>query len=94
MRVDHKRRVLWANVFSESSKETGIFKFNLKTGQVLRKHLVPQKTGNHIFSDVTVLADGSVYITGIATSFIDKWKKKLPVVDPVLIMKVKIKFQP
>jgi hypothetical protein len=27
----------------------------------------------------------------IATSFLDKWKKKLPVVYPVLIMKVKIK---
>jgi hypothetical protein len=27
----------------------------------------------------------------IATSFIDKWKKKLPAVEPVLIMKVKIK---
>jgi sugar lactone lactonase YvrE len=64
MRADHKRRVLWANVFSKSSKETGIFKFDLNTGQVLRKYLVPQKTENHLFNDVTVLADGSVYITG------------------------------
>ena len=64
IRVDHKRRVLWANVFSKSLKETGIFKFDLNTGQVLRKYLVPQKTENHLFNDVTVLADGSVYITG------------------------------
>ena len=64
MRVDQKRRVLWANVFSTSSKETGIFKYDLKTGQLLRKYLVPQKTENHIFNDVTVMADGSVYITG------------------------------
>jgi sugar lactone lactonase YvrE len=27
----------------------------------------------------------------IATSYLDKWREKLPVVDPVLIMKVKIK---
>ncbi|MGD2093056.1 MAG: hypothetical protein PVH61_43240 [Candidatus Aminicenantes bacterium] len=27
----------------------------------------------------------------IATSYIDKWREKQPVVDPVLIMKVKIK---
>jgi len=27
----------------------------------------------------------------IATSFLDKWREKQPVVDPVLIMKVKIK---
>ncbi len=76
MRVDAKRRVLWVASaalpqmmnFSESDKNrTGVFKYDLKTGKLLKKYLLPDTTKGHVFGDLVVHPSGDVYVTDSTT---------------------------
>jgi hypothetical protein len=76
MKVDAGRRVLWVASaalpqmmnFSESDKyRTGVFKYDLKTGKLLKKYLLPDTTKGHVFGDLVVHASGDVYVTDSAT---------------------------
>ncbi|MFC1639440.1 SMP-30/gluconolactonase/LRE family protein [Gemmatimonadota bacterium] len=72
MRVDSERRVLWANsdqgnlvddADPEAPKVTGVYKFDADDGTLIKKYLIPKKDTDHLFNDVAITADGSVYLT-------------------------------
>jgi hypothetical protein len=71
LRVDADRRILWAvssyGFFNPTLPEnllgtTGVFKFDLQTGQLLAKYMLPQED-RHMLNDLTVHSDGTVYVT-------------------------------
>jgi sugar lactone lactonase YvrE len=71
MRVDAKRRVLWvcsgfgsprADLDKSLMGSSGVFKYDLKTGKLIKKYMVPQKE-NHFLNDVALTPDGTVYIS-------------------------------
>jgi len=75
MRVDVERRVLWANsdqgtLIDESApdapKETGIYKFDVDDGSLVKKYLIPKTGTDHLFNDVAIADDGTVFITSFS----------------------------
>ena len=59
IRVDAKRRTLWAA--SLSDKETGVLAFDLATGRLLRKATLPRE--GHLLNDLVVTPAGDVVVT-------------------------------
>ena len=81
MRVDAERRVLWANWHQgkssagfdpEARDMTGISKFDLTNGRLIREYTVEKTGDNHLFNDVAIAADGTVYLTSFAYGAIYK----------------------
>lgn len=79
MRIDTDRRVLWANwhqdlkpgeAESERSLWTGISKFDLADGSLIREYMLEKTDKNHLFNDVAIARDGSVYITSFSYGMI------------------------
>ena len=75
MRVDPERRVLWANWHQGNSSEgydpeaphwTGISKYNLDDGSLIREYAIAKTDDNHLFNDVAIAGDGSVDFTSFA----------------------------
>lgn len=71
MRVDTERRILWVasaygfirpDIPEELLGSTGVFKFNLQTGELIKKYMLPQEEG-HYLNDLTIHPNGDVYIT-------------------------------
>ncbi|MBV9957112.1 MAG: hypothetical protein JO360_01770, partial [Acidobacteria bacterium] len=76
MKVDARRRVLWVASaampqmmnFTEADKNrTGVFKYDLKSGRLLGKYLLPETTRAHVFGDLVVHPSGDVYVTDSVT---------------------------
>ncbi|HEY0546575.1 MAG TPA: tetratricopeptide repeat protein [Pyrinomonadaceae bacterium] len=76
MKVDARRRMLWVASaampqmmhFSEADKNrTGVFKYDLKTGKLIKKYLLPDTTKGHVFGDLVVHSSGDVYVTDSVT---------------------------
>ncbi|MBS1794999.1 MAG: hypothetical protein JSS81_14155 [Acidobacteria bacterium] len=74
MRVDEKRRVLWATTTAfpqmENYRKTdegrsGVFKYDLRTGRLLQKFFVPD-AGKHALGDLTIAKNGDVYASDSA----------------------------
>lgn len=72
MEVDAERRVLWAASFvspvwqvstPEEAGWSGVFKFDLKTGKLIKKYTLKEQGVNHLFNDITIAGNGDVYIT-------------------------------
>ena len=79
MRVDEKRRVLWATVTAqalvpgfqkEDEGRAGVFKYDLKTGRLLKKYVLPNDGEKHVFGDLTIAKNGDVYASDSLTSTI------------------------
>jgi len=79
MRVDTNRRVLWANWHQDLKPNdpdperklwTGIAKFDLEEGRLIREYMVEKTDENHLFNDVTIARDGTVYFTSFAYGMI------------------------
>ncbi len=77
MKVDTKRRFLWVcsaampqmSGFTEADKNrTGVFKFDLKTGTLVKKYLLPETTKGHVFGDLAIHPSGDVYVTDSVTA--------------------------
>jgi glyoxylase-like metal-dependent hydrolase (beta-lactamase superfamily II) len=71
LRVDAKRRVLWAvssygfykaNLPRELLGTSGVFKFDLSSKKLLKKYMLPQQEG-HSLNDLTLHPNGDVYVT-------------------------------
>ena len=75
MRVDEKRRVLWA-ISSDAglamplkNRErdcigcSEVFKYNLDTGKLIKKYVLKNKPDQHFLNDLVVNSKGDVYIT-------------------------------
>lgn len=78
MEVDARRRVLWLasshagagmpmqDMDPSMQGSAGIFKYDLTTGNLLRKYILAGDDERHFFNDLTVTHDGSVYVTDSA----------------------------
>lgn len=76
MKVDARRRILWVCStafpqmmnFAEGDKNhTGVFKYDLKTGRLIKKFLLPDTTNGHAFGDLVVHPSGDVFVTDSVT---------------------------
>jgi hypothetical protein len=76
MRVDSRRRHLWVATaalpqmqnFTEALKnQTGVFKYDLKTGKLLKKYLLADTATGHTFGDLAIHPNGDVYVTDSVT---------------------------
>ena len=81
MKIDLNQRVLWANWHQdlkpndpdpERSLWTGIAKFDLEDGRLIREYLIEKTDKNHLFNDVAIAQDGTVYFTSFAYGMIYK----------------------
>lgn len=68
MRVDAARRVLWVNSVAgakagEARGSSGVFKYDLKTGKLVKKYLLPNKPRAHLLNDVALNARGDAFIS-------------------------------
>jgi len=79
MKIDPNRRVLWANWHQDLKPNdpnperqlwTGISKFDLESGQLIREYLIQKTDKNHLFNDVAITQDGTVYFTSFAYGMI------------------------
>lgn len=76
MKVDARRRHLWvttgaspqmANYREEENGTSAVFKFDLKTGRLLKKYVLPNRPQPHALGDLVVNARGDVYATDSRT---------------------------
>jgi tetratricopeptide (TPR) repeat protein len=76
MKVDAKRRLLWAtttafpqmiNFKKEEENSSGVLKFDLKTGKLIKRYLLPNKPKGHALGDLTIDSNGSVFTTDSLT---------------------------
>jgi hypothetical protein len=72
MKVDAARRILWVASFLSppwtkiGSRESGwsaVFKYDLATGQLVKKYELDDPEGGHLFNDLTVTRGGDVFVT-------------------------------
>jgi len=79
MRIDLNRRILWANWHQDLKPNdpdperkllTGISKFDLESGQLIREYLTEKTDKNHLFNDVAIARDGTVYFTSFSYGMI------------------------
>jgi hypothetical protein len=79
MRIDLNRRILWANWHQDLQPNdpdperqlwTGISKFDLESGQLIREYLIEKTDKNHLFNDVAIARDGTVYLTSFSYGMI------------------------
>jgi sugar lactone lactonase YvrE len=93
MKVDPQRRILWvcssaSNLmkgFTPEDSGTGIFKYDLETGRLIKKYLGPDDNPSCEFNDLVVNSFGDVFATDSyhgAVYKIDHNKNKLEVLIP------------
>jgi len=79
MRIDLNRRILWANWHQDLKPNdpdperqllTGISKFDLASGQLIQEYIIEKTEENHLFNDVAIARDGTVYFTSFAYGMI------------------------
>lgn len=72
MRVDAARRLLWVctashqqmmNYDAAEKGLSGIYKYNLKTGELLKKYLLPSQVKGHWLGDLVLNSQGDVFAT-------------------------------
>ncbi len=103
MKVDARRRLLWvataaqpqmSNYDPGENGRTGLFKFDLRTGKLLRKYLLPQDskgdTKGHWFGDLVLNSRGEVFTTDSVTPAIyyvsrDRDELEMFLVDPSFV---------
>ena len=70
MKVDAKRRLLWvctaghaqmSNYHPEDNGRSGVFKYDLRTGKLVKKYLLPEKPGGHWLGDLVLNSQGDVF---------------------------------
>lgn len=72
MKVDAKRRHLWVassafpqmvNFKKEEEGFAGVFKYDLNTGKLIKKYILPNAPAHHAFGDLIVNWRGDVFVT-------------------------------
>lgn len=70
MRVDDKRKILWATTtafpqmkdFQKADDgKSAVFKYDLKTGKLVKKYLLSNDTEKHALGDLTIAKNGDIY---------------------------------
>lgn len=72
MKVDAARGILWAcsavvpemqGYKKEDEGRSGVFKFEIKTGQLIKSYIISNQPQAHVFGDLTISASGDAYIS-------------------------------
>ncbi len=73
MKVDPVRRVLWVcssagdnlepGSVASDGKSAGVFQFDLATGRLIAKSVLPGESGRHFFNDLVLSSAGDAYVT-------------------------------
>jgi hypothetical protein len=71
MTVDARRRVLWVATSVPVGRSSpgdipgwsAVFKYDLKTGTLVKKYSADSKTGPHLFNDLALTESGDVFVT-------------------------------
>jgi sugar lactone lactonase YvrE len=68
LRVDPKRRLLWAASAADSREgkaagSSGLFAFDLDSGKLHERHVVDGQSGKRLFNDIAVAETGEVFVT-------------------------------
>lgn len=70
MRVDETRKILWVTTtafpqmqgFQKTDDgKSGVFKYDLRTGKLLKKYLLPNETAKHALGDLIIAKNGDVF---------------------------------
>lgn len=70
IRVDEKRKILWAattafpqmeNFQKADDGKSGVFKYDLRTGKLLKKYLLSNEKAKHALGDLIIAKNGDVY---------------------------------
>ena len=76
MKVDPARRVLWVtstafpqmvNFKKQEDGSSAVFKFDLKTGKLIKRYVVPDASKPHALGDLTIKSNGDVFSTDSLT---------------------------
>ena len=72
MEVDPKRRILWVtSIMNDPSPDidtleigwSGIFKYNLPTGKLIKKYILYKTGVNHLLNDMTINSAGDLFLS-------------------------------
>src|SRR5262249_4429010 len=61
IKIDDRTRTMW--VTADAADSTGVFHYDLRTGKLIRKYIVPAEKRSHIFNDLVVSRQGDVYVS-------------------------------
>jgi sugar lactone lactonase YvrE len=76
MKVDARRRLLWVataavpqmlNYRKEEDGQSGVLKFDLRTGKLIKKYVLPNTPRPHWLGDLTLNSRGDVFVTDSLT---------------------------
>ncbi len=93
MKIDAKRRLLWAttsahkqmpNLKEGEDGQAGIFAFDLKTGEVVKKYLLPNQPQPHLLGDLTIAPNGDIYAADSRAPVIYVVRKGKSEIEPFL----------
>ncbi|HJQ38829.1 MAG TPA: SMP-30/gluconolactonase/LRE family protein [Thermoanaerobaculia bacterium] len=62
MKLDRTEKTIWVAGSDEESAHSGLFRFDLKTGKLVEKQMLPE-TERHLLNDLDVAPNGDVYAT-------------------------------
>ena len=93
MKADAKHGVLWVtstahkqmpDLRSDENGMTGIFKFDLLSGKLIKKYLIPNQPKPHWLGDLSVAPNGDVYATDSISPTIYIIRKRKDEIEPFL----------
>lgn len=93
IKVDSKNRVLWAassahkqmpDFKTDENGMTGVFKFDLKSGKLIKKYLVSNQPKPHLLGDLAVAPNGDVFATDSLSPTIYVIRKGKDEIEPFL----------
>ena len=93
MKADAKHGVLWVtstahkqmpDLRSDENGMTGIFKFDLLSGKLIKKYLIPNQPKPHWLGDLSVAPNGDVYATDSISPTIYVIRKRKDEIEPFL----------
>ena len=85
MKVDRAGKTIWVAAsggpeFADENGHSGVFRFDLKNGRLIEKHLMPEGE-DHLLNDLDVAPNGDVYATdtiaGVVYRFHDNQREEL-----------------
>ena len=77
MKVSPDHKSLWICSASEqdlTNGHSGIFRFDLSSGELIEKFVMDNKEGDHLFNDIVITRDGNIYFTDSKAGKV--WQKK------------------
>jgi sugar lactone lactonase YvrE len=75
LHVDERRNILWACTFNaiHDVARTGIFAFDTHSGKLIRKAFYPEDSVKHLFNDLAIADDGTIFITDTFDGSVYQW---------------------